>query len=518
VIAEFHFNMKNGHGIVDFETVLADSYAYKVEGPIIEKWTFYDTFDWRLFNKSLILQQSGGDLLLRSLANGEVLSTSSPTPIKLARDLPDSVLKSRLQPIIKARALLKLAESRAYSSTYRILNKDEKTVARLIFTELFAIPDNNAPALAAYLILRPVRGYPKFARQLAKRLGKSEQTLSLISDGYRRTLEAAGQTPGSYSSKLNLRLQPKMRSDEATKIILRWLLKTMRANEAGIRADTDIEFLHDFRIAVRRTRSALSQIKGVFTDDVTRQSKGDFRALSKLSNDLRDLDVYLLAEPTYRSMLPKAIRDDVAPLFAYLYLKREQAFDEVITGLDSEQYRRLVADWEAYLNAPVVDGVDARNAAVPIINLARKRIYKKYCRIVKDGNEILEHTEDDLLHALRLECKKLRYLLEFFTSLFPPKEMSRLIKQLKRLQDNLGEFSDLTVQQEYLMAIAEELPINGKGGRKALVATGFLVETLARSQKVVKDEFAATFTRFASPANQKQYRQLFAVKGKRGKA
>ena len=41
-------------------------------------------------------------------------------------------------------------------------------------------------------------------------------------------------------------------------------LQTLRINEDGVRKDLDSEFLHDFRVAVRRTRSALSQIKGVF--------------------------------------------------------------------------------------------------------------------------------------------------------------------------------------------------------------------------------------------------------------
>jgi hypothetical protein len=80
----------------------------------------------------LILQQSGDDLVLRSLSNGDVLSTSSTSPIKLVRELLDSGFKSRLQPIIKARTLFKLAESQTNASIYRILNKDEKTVARLI--------------------------------------------------------------------------------------------------------------------------------------------------------------------------------------------------------------------------------------------------------------------------------------------------------------------------------------------------------------------------------------------------
>jgi CHAD domain-containing protein len=137
--------------------------------------------------------------------------------------------------------------------------------------------------------------------------------------------------------------------------------------------------------------------------------------------------------------------------------------------------------------------------------------------VIRDGDYILSHTQDELLHALRIECKKLRYLMEFFTSLFPRKKMTRLIKQLKKLQDNLGEFNDLSVQQDYLMHIAEELPLDDPRSRKALVATGYLVENLGYKQKKVKANFAATFTEFASPANQKLFRRLFATKGKKAR-
>jgi CHAD domain-containing protein len=232
--------------------------------------------------------------------------------------------------------------------------------------------------------------------------------------------------------------------------------------------------------------------------------------LGSLTNRLRDLDVYLLAESAYRARLPDSIRQDIGPLFDYLRTQREQALQDVIVGLDSAKCARILRDWEVFLNQPVPETPEAANAAIPIIDLARQRIYRRYRRVVKDGNYVLEHTQDELLHALRIECKKLRYLLEFFASLFPPKKVARLISQLKRLQDNLGEFNDLSVQQEYLLGIAEELPVSDRQTRRALVATGFLVESLARRQQVVKAGFAQAFTDFTSPANQRLYRELFA--------
>ena len=116
------------------------------------------------------------------------------------------------------------------------------------------------------------------------------------------------------------------------------------------------------------------------------------------------------------------------------------------------------------------------------------------------------------MHALRIDCKKLRYLIEFFASLFPPTKIRQLINQLKRLQDNLGDFNDLSVQQEYLLSIAGELPINDMESRRALLATGSLVESLAHQQQLVRDAFAKTFTNFASPENQELYQQLYSGK------
>jgi CHAD domain-containing protein len=167
------------------------------------------------------------------------------------------------------------------------------------------------------------------------------------------------------------------------------------------------------------------------------------------------------------------------------------------------------------LNEPISKKRAAKNGAIPIVELARKRTYKRYRRVIKDGDYILSHTKDELLHSLRIECKKLRYLMEFFTSLFPRKKITRLIKQLKKLQDNLGDFNDLSVQQEYLMHMAEELPIDDSRSRKALVATGYLVENLGNEQRAVKAKFADTFKEFASPDNQDLFRRLFAKKGKK---
>ena len=67
------------------------------------------------------------------------------------------------------------------------------------------------------------------------------------------------------------------------------------ANEPGVRANLDTEFLHDFRVAIRRTRSLLRQIRHVIPLDVGRYFSTGFSWVGRLTGPLRDLDVLILA-------------------------------------------------------------------------------------------------------------------------------------------------------------------------------------------------------------------------------
>lgn len=512
--AHLHFSVPNGRDKESIDATLAKKFTFVVDEPVSETWTFFDTFDWRLSNRSLLLYEVGSNIVLHDVADGEQLSSDATIqPPAFSWDF-DGPFQERLAAAIKLRALLSLAQVRAESHTYHILNEDEKTVARLEYIETrCAHEKDGGERLGAYVTLRPVRGYQKYTQLLVQQLDQPELDASVQQDAYQKALDVVGKRVGDYSTSLDLHLDPDMRSDQAGRAIFRRLLAIMRANEAGVLADTDTEFLHDFRVAVRKTRSALSQIKRIFPDETTARWKADFRFIGGLTNELRDLDVYLLSEDDYRALLPPSIQDDVGPLFAYLRTQRSAALEKVRAGLTSDDYARILSEWETFLNEPVMRNPEAPNATMPVLKLARKRMYRQYRKIVRDGNNILANTEDRLLHELRIECKKLRYLLEFFTSLFPPDEMELLIKQLKRLQDNLGEFNDLSVQEEYLLHIAGELPVVDMASRRALVATGYLVDTMERRRQVVKEGFAETFAIFTSPANQKLFRELLANGG-----
>jgi CHAD domain-containing protein len=126
----------------------------------------------------------------------------------------------------------------------------------------------------------------------------------------------------------------------------------------------------------------------------------------------------------------------------------------------------------------------------------------------KKGGAIGPESPAEALHGLRIDCKKLRYLLEFFRSLYPSSEIDPLVKALKQLQDNLGDFNDLEVQQEKLRDFARQMVEEGEVAPATLLAMGELVAGLRRFQEEERLAFAEHFSRFSE--HRRAFRRLFA--------
>ncbi len=470
---------------------------------------YFDTFDWRLYRKGLALIQTGSTVYLQRIVDGEYPLVHDQIEMKQNLEgrfwwmFPEGELRDTLRDALSIRALLLRAQVEQKVCGFGVLNTDEKTVVRLFLTHT-----STENGHVATLALQSVRGYERDFENLRRRFMKLD-IAHAAEDVFERVMNLAGCVPGDYSSKLNLGLNRDASGREATGEILQCLHDVMRQNEAGIRADWDTEFLHDFRVAIRRTRSALSQIKGVLPKDAVEHFKDEFRQLNRSTNRLRDLDVYLLEEETYRALLPQSLQPGLDAVFSRLKSERRRALNDMVQVLDKPEYLDMMNSWAAFLQG--VQSRGGKGSAIPAIALARKFIYKRFKQVLKRGQAIGDDTPDEALHNLRIDCKKLRYLLEFFASLFPKDKMNKLIGYMKKLQDNLGDFNDLSVQQQELMAYLNEVLSRSRRTDRLLCAAaiGGLIARLHSQQQVVRHEFASAFATFSGKKNVRLYRDLF---------
>jgi len=484
---------------------------------------FLDSFDWSLYLASASVEErvsAGGRQLL-----WHDLRADSPPCVQMierepgfAWDLPEGPVRARVEPVLGIRRLLPMLEVRGRVETLRLLNNDDKTVVRLLLEDnrfVDLVRGREGP-LAVRLRLLPVRGYEESLRETAQMLEKDLGLEPAHTTVLPEALAAAGRRPGDYSAKLDYHLDPDERADVSVKEILLGLLDTIEANVEGAKANLDSEFLHDLRVATRRTRSALTQIKGIFAPGLVEDYKRRFAWLQQVTGPVRDLDVYLLEFDHCRQRLPAPLQPHLEPMRDFLTGHYDATHNKLVRALRSAKFKSLLKSWRAFLEAPVPERSAVPNAMRPTKEVADARIWSMYKRVRKEGRAINSGSPAEELHELRKSCKKLRYLLEFLSSLYPTKQVGALVKMLKTLLDNLGKFQDLAVQADHLREIAQRMRDENRAETDTLLAMGVLVGDLFKSQELARVDFAQTFAAFDVRETQALFRELFAADKQRG--
>jgi CHAD domain-containing protein len=296
-------------------------------------------------------------------------------------------------------------------------------------------------------------------------------------------------------------------ADESVRTILRRLFDELLSNVDGVVDNTNVEFLHDLRVANRRTRSALSQIKGVLPTAVLETYQPEFKWLGDVTGPCRDLDVVLCAIEDHQQR-SRTHDGALRPLKNYLGEKRRLEHGLVRDALRSDRFRLLVGGWSQFLETLRETEAAPPHAFSRIIDVAGPQILKSYRRIRKRGSEIDVDLPAAHLHRLRIEGKKLRYLLEFFIALYPRTIVLRFIRDLKQLQDILGDFNDTEVQ----LAIIREFQDDASSSAETLAATEQLVESITDRQGELRAEFSERFALLASEESRKLYKKTFKTR------
>ncbi len=477
--------------------------------------SYYDTFDGLLYSDGLSVVHERGRLALVDRDTGAehaTLVTPRPTQPMLPMKLANGAFRDAIMPIVEVRALLPLVHVHSLVHGIDVLDDERKTVVRMMLEQPAVVASSSVDRpLRPRIRLAAVRGYDDelaaVQRRLETELHFTPADQPLIDEAVR----AAGGVPGGIPSKISVPLAPDQRADAATVTILRALARVIEANVDGTVADVDAEFLHDFRVAVRRSRAVQRELKRVFPPAALAAFRTEFKWLQTISGDSRDLDVYVLEFDVMRAMIPGVMRRDLDPLLRVLEDRRTHARREMAQALHSARARRVLSEWGAFLEELVEqDTEDRPDAALPIAEVGGRRITRVFRRMVKMGSAITPESPAEEYHELRKKGKELRYLLELYGApLFPPEVVKPMIKTLKALQDVLGRHQDREVQRAMLQSLRDEVA-SRPGGPAALMAMGALIQRLGEDEQAAREEFHATFAVFAARDQRQLVKETFA--------
>jgi CHAD domain-containing protein len=288
--------------------------------------------------------------------------------------------------------------------------------------------------------------------------------------------------------------------------VCRGLADAAEVQIPGLLADLDTEFLHDFRVAVRRSRSVVKEMRTVLSDDECRLASEGLRWLQQLTGPTRDLDVMLLDLPTRTADLSDVFGDEAMRLAEVLTQRRQKAQRALVRGVQGNRFEATWSGWRALLEAP--ESARGPRADDPVGAVAGERLQKLYRRMVKSGEGVPPDAPSEVSHDLRKQGKELRYMLELFGPLWPQRDVQPLVNQLKGLQDVLGRFHDGQVQAAWLRSLAGEIAKESPRPNTSLLI-GAVVDRLSSDGRDILTNFPAKFAPFSSPTTRKLVAKTF---------
>jgi len=495
-----------------FSDTLKSSFIIKQTDSSSEKISILESFDWGLYKKNLLAVRyenqsislwDADNLFDTELAQKiDGIDASS----RFWWDFPDCEAKETLTPILNLRSLSNIFKGILKTEQLNLQGDDGKI---LVFCQLISIykPEQPRTPLIRQIKITPVTGYTKENDQviaLLKELGAFEASLPPLDS----LLGAIGIAAQPYTVKPEIDIPAQMPARSAVSSIITVMIKKQRLTEDGVIKDIDTEFLHHYRVAIRMVRAAIAQLKVVFPEQDVPILKQRFGDLARKTNKLRDLDVFILDKERYMNLLPQSMRNDLRPMFDDFQNSRQAEAKRISRWIASKTYHNEMGELQALFN----NGYSAMEtlwSEKPSIDLAINKIQKTYKKIYKAATEISHTTPDEAIHKIRIDCKKLRYLLYFFASQFDKKKIKVVAKHLKKLQDKLGIFNDLTVQGDFLKNYLYQLEHKPKKDIMLIASVGGLISNLYTMQIQERDKCINELAVFSNNENRQLFKETF---------
>lgn len=440
--------------------------------------SYWDTPDWSLFKAGWAYRwrdASGSKTLaLKSVDSGpgtlhkrlELEQHVPEFPGDNGHALPDGRVADQLDglDLVGLRELFRVNNTRRFFD----IRTPDKSLVQVAIDEATISTDchEDGPSSVGSAIreleLELVEGREESLLELAKSTQKQFGLLESRRAKFDRGLQAAGLSPpdapmdgwgnGVSPYLAKLRQVDFLADDPAIHLAFRRFteeFEAMLTQEPKAWEGLDPEGVHQMRVRTRRLRAAFRAFDDVIPADSVRSFNREFKWVASALGKVRDLDVYRASIDQYASGASAEPSDYDRDYQRHLAARWRKARKGLLARLGSRRYGRLKDRFGSFLARGPSNRALKTCGGVTIRDAARQLIGKRYKRVLRDGRAVAPGSSAESLHALRIQCKRLRYLFEFFDPIYN-NAFKPEIKRLRKLQDVLGEFQDADVATHQL--------------------------------------------------------------------
>ena len=318
-----------------------------------------------------------------------------------------------------------------------------------------------------------------------------------VLDRIEETLSRAGVHRSGSASKLGRVLAdrippapprpvaaPKATAGDVVLAYLAEQAEAIRAADPQVRTDAP-DSVHAMRVACRRMRSTLQSFRPLLDRIRTDDLVAELRWLAGELGGARDLEVQEERIGTALAGLPPEL--EMGPVAAqttrFFASRRADAGATATAALDGDRYVALLDAVDALLADPPLTDAAAGRARTVLPALVGKAVKRTHGAYRGAHAHPSGHERDEQLHEMRKGAKRLRYAAEVAEPALG-RAAKRLVKDVKSLQELLGEHQDSVVARGLLRELGAAAGADGGNG----FAFGWLLrDEQARAEQVEAD-------------------------------
>lgn len=475
-------------------------------------FTVLDTLDGRLHRNGLrLVATRSGELSLTltdpAVSHGTVSADALPVR---ATDLPSGEMREVVVAVTGERLLLAQATVVAARVEASLRRSSGELLSLVTVDEKLHLAGRRK-AVAGTATVHRVAGRGK-SRRRVEALCLELDMETALDDVLSTVLDKAGVDLNGVSRSPAAALEEATTALDGFRAVLTHLFTAVEGNWKGAANSHDPSFVHGLRVAVRRSRSVLLEGKTVLPRDALATANAGLGFLGTSTGPARDLDVYLAEWEGYMSPLAPETITALRPVRELLETRREAAYNELAVGLRSAQMRTFMREWGRWLRKPVTPRSSTRrpDSERELAPFVVECIERAHLTLLENGRLITDDSPATQVHDLRRDAKRLRYLLECFGGLLPPKATKQFVRRLKSLQDNLGEHQDAEVHAHQLAALVQQPDAKRLAG-ETLAAADLLVQHLEQRCHTARTEFSSRFAEYDSVETQTALARILSV-------
>lgn len=320
------------------------------------------------------------------------------------------------------------------------------------------------PTCAFMQIALPIKHWYKLARGK----GHLEQFLTPKDVSYEQFRRKRKKIPASEDVPLTRHIPDALQHQ----------YQRMRDLEAGVIQGFDDEFLHQYRIAIRRSRAIAESVSELNGDAELRKVVKTLKRHAQATSQLRDLHVVLadltlwqLEEGTQAALVSSGAR-------SYFRNQADLEHQALAKRMSGRKYRKDMDDWHRLMTSRHFEKITRKLTTGDIRKALNKRI-KHYNTLAL---QLSNQASDENYHRLRKLLKRIRYLAEL-----DKPEFQEMLRQLKHRQQRFGEFQDLHVQIDSLTTFRNSIATE-PDMLEPVAGLNDLIASLATEKTGVRDE------------------------------